>query len=68
MDIQIQKGQRIPSQMNPKRPKPRHIIIKMSKVKGQNLKTSKRRITCYIKENLYKTISRIFLAETLNIS
>ena len=33
IDIQIQKVQIIPSKRNPKRPTPRHIIIKVSKVK-----------------------------------
>ena len=32
-DIQIQEAQRVPNNMNPKRSPPRHIIIKMSKVK-----------------------------------
>ena len=32
-DIQVQEAQGIPKKMNPKRPTPRHIIIKMSKVK-----------------------------------
>ena len=34
-DIQIQETQRIPNKMNPKRSTPRHIMIKMSKVKGK---------------------------------
>ena len=33
MDTQVQQVQRFPNKMNPKRPTPRHIIIKMSKVK-----------------------------------
>ena len=32
-DIQIQEAQRVPNKMNPNRPTPRHIIIKMAKVK-----------------------------------
>ena len=31
--IQVQEVQRVPNKMNPKRPTPRHIIIKMPKVK-----------------------------------
>ena len=35
--------------MNPKRPTPRHVIIKMSKVKDkENLKNCKRKTTCYV--------------------
>ena len=33
--IQIQKTQRVPNQMNPNRPTPRHIIIKMQKFKDK---------------------------------
>ena len=32
-DIKIQEAQRSPNKLNPKRPIPRHIIIKMAKVK-----------------------------------
>ena len=32
-DIQVQEAQRVPNKMNPKRATPRHIIIKMPKVK-----------------------------------
>ena len=32
---QIQEAQRVPTKRNPKRPTPRHIIIKMSKVKDK---------------------------------
>ena len=33
--IQVQKAQRVPDKMNPKRPTPRHIITKMPKVKDK---------------------------------
>ena len=33
MDIKIQEAQRAPNKLNPNRPTPRHIIIKMAKVK-----------------------------------
>ena len=33
IDIQVQEAQRVPSKMNPKRPTPSHIIIKVLKVK-----------------------------------
>ena len=34
IDIQVQEVQRVPNKMNPKRPTPRHIIIKMPKVES----------------------------------
>ena len=34
-DIQVQEVQKVSDKMNPKRPTPRHIIIKMSKVKDK---------------------------------
>ena len=35
IDIQVQEAQRIPNKLDPKRTTPRHIIIKMSKVKDK---------------------------------
>ena len=35
IDMQVQEAQRIPNKMDAKRPTPRHIIIKMPKVKDQ---------------------------------
>ena len=32
-DIQVQEAQRVPNKINPNRPTPRHIILKMAKVK-----------------------------------
>ena len=34
-DIKIQEAQRAPNKLNPNRPTPRHIIIKMAKVKDK---------------------------------
>ena len=33
LDIQVQEAQRVPNKLDPKRNTPRHIIIKMTKVK-----------------------------------
>ena len=33
--IEVQETQKVPIKMNPKRPTPRHIIIKMAKFKGK---------------------------------
>ena len=35
IDMQIQEAQRVPNKVEPKRTTKRHIIIKMSKVKGK---------------------------------
>ena len=35
IDIQVQETQRVPNKMDAKRPTPRHIIIKMPKVKAK---------------------------------
>ena len=34
-DIQVQEAQRVPNKMDAKRPTPRHIIIKIPKVKDK---------------------------------
>ena len=59
--IQIQESQRAPNKTNPKRPTPRHITIKMSKVKEENPKNSKRKQLMLM---ILKPISRV-LGETL---
>ena len=35
IDMQVQEAQRVPNQMDGKRPTPRHIIIKMQKFKDK---------------------------------
>ena len=42
-DIHIQEAQRAPNKLNPNRPTPSQIIIKMAKVKGEDSKGSKRK-------------------------
>ena len=41
--MQVQEAQKVPTKMNPKRPTPRHIIIKMAnfKDKERSLKTAR---------------------------
>ena len=41
-DIQMQEAQRIPNKINPNRPIPRHILIKMAKAKERFLKTERK--------------------------
>ena len=47
IDIQVQEAQRIPNKLDPRRNAPRHIIIKMSKVKDKDriLKTAREQET-----------------------
>ena len=35
IDIQVQEAQRVPNKLDPKRTTPRHIIIKMPKIKDK---------------------------------
>ena len=44
-DIMIQEAQRSPNKLNPSRPTPRHVIIKMAKIK-ETFKGSKRKAKC----------------------
>ena len=47
IDTEVQETQRVPNKMDPKRATPRHIIIKMPKVKEKVLKAAreKQRVT-----------------------
>ena len=58
-DIQVQKAQKVPKKMNPKRTTPRHTVIKMAKIKDKErlLKSSKGKATSYIQGNSHKAIS-----------
>ena len=57
-DIQVQEAQRAPNRINPKSPTPRHIIIKMSRIKEkrENPKSCKRMATSYIQKKPHKAI------------
>ena len=58
IDIQVQETQRVPNKLDPKRTTPRHIIIKMAKVKDkENLKSSKRKADSYLQRSSHKTVS-----------
>ena len=58
IDIQVQEVQRDPNKINPKRPPPGHIIIKMPKTKHkEKLKSSKRKAESYLQRCSQKTIS-----------
>ena len=66
IDIQIQEAQRVPNKLDPKRTTPRHIIIKMPKVKDKEriLKAAreKQRVTY---KGVPIRLSTGFLKETL---
>ena len=58
IDMQVQEAQRIPNKVDAKRPTPRHIIIKMLKVKEkENLKSSKKKGESYLQRSSHKTVS-----------
>ena len=56
--IQVQEAQRFPNKIRAKRPTPRHIIIKMPKVKDkETLKSNKRKAISYLQGSSHKTVS-----------
>ena len=55
---ELQEAQKFPKKFDPKRNTPRHIIIKLSKIKDiENLKSSKRKGDSYLQRNSHKTVS-----------
>ena len=48
IDVQVQEAQGIPKKLDPKRTTPRHIIIKMPKVKERILKAAKKKEVSYL--------------------
>ena len=40
---EVQEAQRVPKKLDPRWSTPRHIIIKLPKIKGENLKSNKRK-------------------------
>ena len=58
IDMQIQEAQRVPNKMDAKRPTPRHIIIRMPKVKDkENLKNNERKAVSYLRGSSHKIFS-----------
>ena len=56
--LQVQQAQRVPNKMDAKRPTPRHIIIKMPKVRDkENLNSSKRKAVSYLQGSFHKSVS-----------
>ena len=57
-NIQVQKAQRVPNKMDPKRPTPRHIIIKMAKVEDkERILKAEREKQSHIHGNFLKALS-----------
>ena len=66
VDIQVQEAQRVPNKLDPKRTTPKHIIIKMPKVKDKEriLKAARKRETVTYK-GVPIRLSADFSKETL---
>ena len=56
---EVQEAQRVPKKWDPRRNTPRHIIIKLPKIKGKekNLKRSKRKGESYLQKSSHKATS-----------
>ena len=57
IDIQAQEAQRVPNKLDPKRAAPRHIIIKMLKVKDKERILKAAREKDDLQRSSHKTIS-----------
>ena len=54
---EVQEAQRVPKKLDPRRNIPRHIIITLPKIKGENLRSSKRKGHSYLQRGSHKTVS-----------
>ena len=58
IDIQVQEAQTVPNKLDPKRATPRHIIIKMPKVKDkERILKAAREKQSYLQRSSYETAS-----------
>ena len=58
IDMQVQAAQRVPKKLDPRRNTPRHIIIKLPKIKDrENPKSSQRKGDSYLHRSTHKAIS-----------
>ena len=57
--MQVQEAQIVPNKMDAKRPTPRHMIIKMPKVKVKEriLKVAREKTVSYLQGSSHKTVS-----------
>ena len=63
INILVQETQRVPNKMNPKRPIPRHVVIKMEKFKIEISEGSKRKRVVH--NGIPKWLLADFFAKTL---
>ena len=64
-EIDFQEAQRVPTKLDPKTNTPRHVIIKLPKIKDkENLKSNKRKGKSYLQRSAHKAI-RWFLKRNL---
>ena len=54
---EVQGAQRVPQKLDPRKHTPRHIIITLPKIKGENLRSSKRKGDSYLQGSSHKTLS-----------
>ena len=58
IDIEVQEAQRVPNKLDPKRTTPRHLIIKMPKVKDkERILKAARKKQSYLQRSSHKTVS-----------
>ena len=57
IDIQVQEAQKVLNKLEPKMNTPRHIIIKMPKIKERENLKSKRKATRYLQGSSHKPVS-----------
>ena len=64
--IQVQEAQRVPFRINPKRNTPKHIVIKMTKLKIDSIKSSIGKAMHNTQENSHKIIHNKQIRDTEN--
>ena len=56
--LQVQEAQRVPKKLDPKRTTPRHIIIKMPKIKDkERILKAAREKQSYLQKSYHETVS-----------
>ena len=54
---EVEGAHRVPKKLDPRRNTPRHISIKLPKIKAENLKSSERKGDSYLQRRAHKAIS-----------
>ena len=55
-ETDFKEAQGVPKKLDPRKHTPRHIIITLSKIQGEILKSSKRKGDSYLQRSSHKTI------------